>query len=147
MYEATSNMSKRELLQKLYAMEPKNPKLSSPEDVISTCIQYRNKKVEYFITLNLDNKNNLLKKQVMSKGTVNQSIVFSQEIFKVALRADALGIILCHNHPGGDPQPSKQDLELTSRIHQGCKLLGFNLLDHVIIARHGDFSFQQEGLL
>ncbi len=138
----------RLLLNELYAMETsKEYTLSNPEAVVVSLLPYRKKKTEHFVALYVDNKNRLICKRVISKGTVDQAPVFPREIVRHALLKQASGIVLGHNHPGGDPEPSLQDRELTSRIKRICLELGIRLLDHVIVTDTGHFSFQEHGYL
>lgn len=92
---------------------------------------------EHFVVMCLDNKNHMAGFHVVSVGSVAMSIVHPREVFKVALLANASGIILMHNHPSGDPTPSTEDTEITRRLRQCAELFGMRLLDHVIF---GDAS-------
>jgi DNA repair protein RadC len=83
----------------------------------------------------------------MAKGTVDQAPVFPREIIRVCLIKQASGIILAHNHPGGDPEPSLQDRELTTKIKRIAVELGIRVLDHIIVTETGHFSFQEHGYL
>ncbi len=139
---------KKELLQELYAMEKKSDyKFDGPEAAVAKLLPYRKKKIEYFVILLVDNKNRLIGKRVISKGTVDQAPVFPREIVRYALIKQASGIILAHNHPGGDPYPSLRDRELTQRVKQTCVDLGIRVLDHIIVASEGHFSFQEHGYM
>jgi len=136
------------LLNELYAMESKPEyTISNPEAAVVPLLPYRKKKTEHFIALFVDNKNRMISKKVMAIGTVDQAPVFPREIIRHALLKQASGIILGHNHPGGDPAPSLQDRELTSRIKRICVELGIRVLDHVIVTDTGHFSFQEHGYL
>ena len=137
-----------ELLSELYELEASQKfSLSSPEAAVLNLLPYRRKKTEHFIALAVDNKNRLICRKVMSRGTVDQAPVFPREIVRFALIKQASGIILAHNHPGGDPEPSLQDRELTTKIKRVCVELGIRVLDHIIIAETGHFSFQEHGYL
>ena len=138
----------RELLSELYAIESKHTDmLNSPEAVALKMLSYRDRKTEHFVTFLVDNKNHFLSKKLISKGTVDQAPVFPREILRYALLKQASGLILSHNHPGGDPNPSVQDREMPARIKKAAILLGIRLLDHVIVSRTGHYSFQEHGLL
>ena len=103
---------------------------------------------EHFLALHLDSKNKILCIDRVSTGSLNASIVHPREVFKSCMLSSCAALILLHNHPSGDPQPSKEDQELTKRLGEGCKLLGIRLLDHVIIGGDGNFmSFADRGLL
>ena len=92
-------------------------------------------------------KNNLLLKQEISRGTLNGSPVHPREVFAVAIRNSAAGIILLHNHPSGDPSPSSEDRKVTLQLAEAGKLLSIPLLDHIIIGNERYYSFKDAGLL
>ena len=107
-----------------------------------------NEAKEHFLALHLDSKNKILCIDQISTGSLNASIVHPREVFKSCLLSSAAAILLVHNHPSGEPKPSKEDEQLTQRLKEGCDLLGLRLLDHVIIGDEGDyFSFADHGLL
>lgn len=101
---------------------------------------------EHFIALHLDGKNRIACLDRVSVGSLNQSIVHPRELFKTACLSSAAAILLIHNHPTGDPSPSREDLEITRRIKEAGDLLGIKVLDHIII---GDsyLSFAEQGLI
>lgn len=119
---------------------------TSPEQVFNTFYFLRQETKEYFFAIHLDGKNRICCIDEVSVGSLNQSIVHPREVFKTALLSSAAAIILLHNHPTGDPTPSREDLEITRRIKEAGDLLGVKLLDHIII---GDsfISFVSQGLL
>ena len=88
---------------------------------------------EHFCIAMLDRKGNLLGLNTVSIGTLNSSAVHPREVFKPAIVIGAASIILCHNHPSGDPTPSKEDVDVTSRLKQAGEILGIEVLDHVVI--------------
>jgi DNA repair protein RadC len=96
---------------------------------------------ESFWVALVDNKNRLLSFSRVAQGTVDQVAVHSREILSLALECKASGLILVHNHPGGDPTPSHQDRELTDRVKKAGAELGIRVLDHVIVAEESSFSF------
>lgn len=103
---------------------------------------------ESFITCHLDNKNRLIAIETVSVGSLTASIVHPREVFKSALLSSAAAIVAVHNHPSGDPEPSREDLDITRRLKEGAELLGIRFLDHVIIGRDGRFvSLADRGLL
>ena len=89
----------------------------------------------------------LLRDILISKGTVNASLATPREIFIEALRYQAVSLILVHNHPSGDPEPSEEDRLLTRRMEEAGKLIGIRLLDHIIIGDASYVSFRERGLL
>jgi DNA repair protein radc len=103
--------------------------------------------VEEFWVALVDNKNRLMAWERVGKGTVDETPVYPREVLALALKHQASGVILAHNHPGGDPQPSIQDRDLTRRIAASARELGLRVLDHLIVAEKGHFSFQDAGLL
>lgn len=107
----------------------------------------RHETKEHFIGLHLDSKNRLLCMEIVSVGSLNASIVHPREVYKSALLSSAAAIVFVHNHPSGDPTPSREDIELTSRLKQASDLLGIRLLDHVVIGSGRHFSFADSGLL
>ncbi len=107
----------------------------------------RHKEVEEFIMLALNNKSVLLDEFVISKGTVNSSFASPREIFIQALRVKAVNIIVMHNHPSGDPTPSKNDIITTNNILQAGNILGIKLIDHIIIGDNEYVSFKEKGLI
>ncbi|THB67900.1 MAG: DNA repair protein RadC [Desulfovibrio sp.] len=92
----------------------------------------------------VDTKNRLISWERVAKGTVGQAPLYPREVLAAALKHEAAGIILVHNHPGGDPNPSRQDVELTERIARAAHDLGVRLLDHVIVCEDDYYSFQSE---
>jgi len=102
---------------------------------------------EEFRILLLDRANQIIKSENISKGGVSGTVVDARIIFKSAIENLASGIILCHNHPSGNPKPSQADVNLTSKLSQAGKLLEINILDHVIIAGDDYYSFADEGQL
>lgn len=107
----------------------------------------RHETKEHFVGLHLDSKNRLLCLEIVSVGSLNASIVHPREVYKSALLSSAAAIVFVHNHPSGDPTPSREDIELTSRLKQASDLLGIRLLDHVVIGSGRHFSFADSGLL
>lgn len=104
---------------------------------------------ELFVALLLDGKNRITSIHQISQGSLNQSIVHPREVFKAAILANAAAIILCHNHPTGDPSPSKEDIDITRRLKDAGEILGIKILDHVIIDVESDayLSFVASGLI
>ena len=104
-------------------------------------------KIEQFRILFLDTRNNLIADECQARGTVNHTPVYPREVVKRALELHATAIILAHNHPSGDPTPSRADIEMTTQISEACAALGVLLHDHVIIGNGTWLSFRKEGLL
>ena len=109
--------------------------------------EFRNQRKEYFIALLLDGKNRIIKRVQISEGSLNQSIVHPKEVFSQAVRESAAAVILIHNHPTGDPTPSREDTEVTRRLKEAGDLLGIKVLDHIIIGDGSFLSFVDKGML
>ena len=124
-------------LGKRYNQSKQQPitKISSPEDVFNH-LRYNleNKKQEEFHIIILDNQNKIIETHMISKGILDAAIVHPREVFKPAIKASASKIILIHNHPSGNPDPSPEDLNITSKLKEAGKLIDIQVLDHVIIA-------------
>lgn len=95
----------------------------------------------------LNTKNTLIRDSLIFRGTVNLSVASPREIFIEALRYHAVSVILIHNHPSGDPSPSREDQRMTAQIKEAGALLGIRLLDHIIIGNQTYFSFKERGIL
>jgi DNA repair protein RadC len=102
---------------------------------------------ERFIALALDSKNRLMREITVSEGDLNSSIVHPREVFRPLIAMSAGAVIFVHNHPSGDPTPSQRDVDVTQRLRQVGDLLGIKVLDHVIVATAGFYSFQSHGFL
>lgn len=122
--------------------------IRSPEDGANYCMEeMRFLSQEHFITLYLNTKNQVLHKQTIFIGSLNASIVHPREVFKEAFRRSAASIICLHNHPSGDPTPSREDIEVTKRLVECGKIIGIELLDHIIIGEHKFVSLKEKGYL
>ena len=103
---------------------------------------------EALAVLSLDTKNKINSITVASLGSVNSSIVHPREIFKTAILSNASSIIISHNHPSGNPSPSKEDISITSRLKECGRILGIELLDHIIVGEDNNYiSLKEKGLL
>lgn len=109
---------------------------------------FRNADREMVVVVSLDTKNAPVALEIVSVGNVNSSIVSPREIYKHAILNNATSIICFHNHPSGDKEPSKEDYRVTNIIGEAGKVLGINLLDHIIVCESGQyFSFREEGVI
>lgn len=123
-------------------------KFTSPDQVRDlVCSRLGHLTKEEFWILLVDNQNRLILFDQVLRGTVDQTAAYPREILELALRHHASGIILVHNHPGGDPTPSQQDRALTETISRLCSDLGLRLLDHLIVVGNDFSSFRALGLL
>ncbi|KYD20970.1 MAG: JAB domain-containing protein [Caldibacillus debilis] len=102
---------------------------------------------EHFVCLYLNTKNQVIHKQTVFIGSLNASIVHPREIFKEGLKRSAASIICFHNHPSGDPTPSREDIDVTKRLKECGKILGIELLDHIIIGDRKYISLKEKGYL
>ena len=107
----------------------------------------RDHKKELFLALLLDNKNRILREVQISEGSLTASIVHPREVFAPVVRESAAAVLFIHNHPSGDPTPSREDLDITARLRQAGELMGVKVLDHIIIGREGYVSLADRGLL
>lgn len=119
----------------------------SSKDVDENMKEYQKADREMFILLLLDSKNNVLKIEPHTIGTVDGCAVYPREIFKSAILNSASSIICVHHHPSGDPLPSEADRQITKQIVNGGHLLGVKVLDHVVLGKDSYFSFADEGLI
>ncbi|MBU1019679.1 MAG: DNA repair protein RadC [Firmicutes bacterium] len=126
----------------------RNETLQSPEEIYQYLKnELEMKTQEHFIALFLNTKGGLIKKETLFIGSLNTSLVHPREIFKHAVLNSAAGIIICHNHPSGDPTPSKADIEVTKILHQNSIMMDIILLDHIIIGKDKYFSFKEKGII
>jgi DNA repair protein RadC len=121
-----------------------NKKITSADDVYNELQEYHHKKQEYFLCLYLDGANHLCETRVITIGTLNQSLVHPREVFAPAVEKRCASIIVAHNHPSGILAPSSEDMEVTKRLKESGKLLGIELLDHVIFTSDGYMSLRDE---
>ncbi|MBI4656745.1 MAG: DNA repair protein RadC [Elusimicrobia bacterium] len=119
----------------------------SPQDVWKELKDIRERKKEHFIVLYLDTRNQEIKQEVVSVGTLNANLVHPREVFEPAVKNLAAQIITAHNHPSGSAEPSEDDLVLTKRLVEAGKILGIEMIDHVIVTKDGYLSFKEKGLL
>lgn len=123
-------------------------KFDSPDKLAEYYMEsMRHYATECVMLVMLDNKGHMLGEHIISKGTVNASLISPREIFILALKHDASSIILIHNHPSGDPAPSKADRQITGQVHECGKLMNIPLIDHIIIGDHTYSSFKELGLI
>ena len=90
-------------------------------------------------------RHEVIRKVMASKGTLSSCLVHPRDVFRVAVRLNAGGVIVAHNHPSGNPEPSGGDVELTVRLYKAGKLIGIDVLDHLIVAKHGYLSLRERG--
>ena len=125
----------------------KNRRITSSRDVYQMFKHLVHSPREVFLSLHVDSKNKIICIDTVSQGSLNASIVHPRELFSSAILSAAAGLIFIHQHPSGDPEPSREDLELTTRLQDGAKLLGIRVLDHIIIGSGRYISLADQGLV
>jgi DNA repair protein RadC len=121
--------------------------ITRPRDVLALCQEIRASSVENLAVLSLDTAGRLLDKQVVAVGAVARVGVAPREVFVSSIVAQATSIVLVHNHPSGNVRPSAEDVAFTGRMVEAARLLGIDLLDHLIVGRRAFFSFREGGLM
>jgi len=117
------------------------------EDVWKLCTDICESKKENFLAFYLDTQNHLIERQIISVGTLNTSLVHPREVFEPAISLHSASIIIAHNHPSDDLSPSVEDRKITERLIESGKILGIEIIDHIILSKVGYFSFQEKNLL
>ncbi len=130
------------------ASDEQRPVLRSPDDAARRLIPFlRDREKESFVVMVLDAQNALRTLAEVSSGTLNASLVHPREVYRVAIENGAAAILVAHNHPSGNPEPSSEDLEITRQLVESGKILGIPLHDHLIIAGNRFTSFAERGLI
>ncbi len=133
------------LVKRFYTDDQTNEiKISSSQDVISLTYDLRDKKKEHLVCLYLNARNVLLKKEVISIGLLDKTLLHPREIFYPATELNAASVILVHNHPSGDSTPSEKDVEIVEKIAQAGEIMGISVIDFVIISEKGNYSFYEK---
>ncbi len=142
--KATSLLAAFELSKRALDIEDNNVILiQKPKDVIVQVAEIRKQKKEYFIALFLNARNQLVHKETISIGTLTASLVHPREVFEPALRNSAASVIVVHNHPSGDTEPSSHDIDITNRLIEAGTVLGIDLLDHIIVSANSYSSLKE----
>lgn len=121
--------------------------IESSKDVVDLFSYLRNEPQEHFCSVLLDSRNQIIRTITVHKGTINMSIVGPREVFRDAIREAAASVIVVHNHPSGDPEPSPEDVDITSKLVEIGKMLDMPVIDHVIIGNPRWVSFREKGLI
>lgn len=119
----------------------------TPDDVWQELKDLRELKKEHFVVFYLDSRNQEIKREVISIGSLNVNFVHPREVFEPAVRNVAAQIILAHNHPAGNPEPSDDDFKITKRLVEAGKILGIEVIDHIIVTKSGFLSFKERNLI
>lgn len=120
-----------------YLMPAERPVISDTDDAVQQLGHIRDKKQEYFVVLTLDGANRLISNTVVFQGTLTQSLVHPREVFAKAIEDRAANIIVAHNHPSGNVEPSPEDCEITWKLKEAGELLGIRVLEHIIVSKYG----------
>ncbi len=142
--KACFELGKREDLEP----ELKNFDIKEPEAVVKAIrASIKDKAKEHFKLILLNPRNKIIGISTISIGTLNASLVHPREVFKDAITHSAASVILAHNHPSGDPEPSEDDIKITKKLVDSGKILGIEVLDHIVIGKSNFFSFKERGLI
>ena len=125
----------------------KSSLILSPGDIWQELKDIRGHKKEHFVVFFLDARNQEIRREIISVGTLNANLVHPREVFEPAIAHSAAQIIVAHNHPSGNPEPSGEDRVITTRLRDAGKILGIEILDHVVVAREQFSSFKDCGYL
>lgn len=122
--------------------------IRSPRDAADLLIeQLRYLQKEHFVCLFLNTKNHIISQETLSMGSLNASIVHPREVFRAAIKCSSASVIFAHNHPSGDPTPSPEDVALTKRLVEAGKIIGIEVLDHLVIGDMKFVSLKEQGLM
>jgi DNA repair protein RadC len=128
--------------------EPVTFEITTPRAVVKAIrASIQDKAKEHFKLLLLNTRNRIIGIAAISTGTANASLVHPREVFKAAIAHGAASVVLAHNHPSGNPEPSDDDVSLTRRLVEAGRLLGIEVLDHIIVTHKDSISFKEKGLL
>jgi DNA repair protein RadC len=142
--KACFELGKREDLEP----ELKDFDIKNPESVVKAIrASIKDKAKEHFKLILLNPRNKIISISTISIGTLNASLVHPREVFKDAIVHSAASVVLAHNHPSGDPEPSEDDITITKRLIEAGKILGVEVIDHIIVGKNGFFSFKEKGLI
>lgn len=134
-------------LAKRFYVEPDKMNIKVSKDIANLLNEYSSKNQEHFITVTLDGANNVINVRVVFIGTLNKSIVHPREVFAPALSDRAASIVIAHNHPSGNAEPSIEDILMTRKLKEAGEIIGIEIIDHVIITKKNHYSFQGNGKL
>ena len=146
--KACTILAAAELVQRALKVQDESlPIVQSVKDVVLQVSYLREKTREHLMAIYLNARNELLYRKHIFTGTLNASLIHPREIFEEALKHNAASVILVLNHPSGDAEPSQDDLEITKRIQEAGKIMGIDVLDHIIITKTKIFSFKEKKLI
>ncbi len=122
-------------------------KITCANDILPILRDISNKRQEYFVCISLNGANEIIEKRIVTVGLLDRSQVHPREVFADVITDRAASVILCHNHPSGELRPSNSDLKIHEQLTEAAKILGIKVLDHIIVAQSGYYSFQEQGLI
>jgi len=151
-YNIKPNITKQEIIalanQLIDTLFAKGEIITSPEDTRSYLkVQLGHLEHEVFAVLLLNNKHQIIHFEKLFRGTIDGASVYPREIVKLALKHNAAAIIISHNHPSGNPEPSDADINITNRVKEACALVDIRLLDHIIVGSGKSASLAERGVL
>ena len=121
-------------------------KITTATDTLPLLADIAGKQQEHFLCISLNGANEVIEKRTVTIGLLDRSQVHPREVFADVIADRAAAVIFAHNHPAGDPKPSDADLAIHEQLTQAAKILGIRVLDHIIVAKTGHYSFQETGL-
>lgn len=134
-----------ELGRRFYAI--RDNRVAMPKDVFPLISHFADRKQEYFICISLNGAHEVISARRVTQGLVNRTVVHPREIFADPITDRACAIVVAHNHPSGNIEPSKEDIDITSRLREAGDILGIPLLDHIVFSTSAYFSFVEHGLI
>lgn len=144
---AAQLLAAAELGRRLWPDGDAAPLVRGPEQIYELTRDIRALNREHFVGFYLNSRHQVLRRDIISIGSLNASIVHPREVYLPAIALSAASLVLAHNHPSGDPTPSEEDLAITRRLQEAGRLLGIELVDHVVVARDAYASFRERRLL
>jgi len=126
---------------------PPRPTVTSPLEVVNLVKDLDKKDREHFLCIHLNTRSVIIGVEEVTIGSLNAAVVHPREVLKGALLNNAAGIILVHNHPSGDSDPSEDDIEITKRLVKACEIMGIEALDHIIVGGGNYFSFKEKNIM
>ena len=146
--KATTLLAAFELAKRALEVNDTNlPTIATPKDAVAQLIELRQNKKEHFVVLYLNARRQLIHKETISVGTLNANLVHPREVFEPALKNSAAQVVVAHNHPSGDPDPSEDDRMITKKLADAGNMMGIEVMDHVIMGKSSYFSFKEQKLL
>jgi len=128
-------------------LQKDKPQILSPQTIFDSLVDLRKSKKEQLVALYLDTRNYEIQREIISIGTLNANLVHPREVFEPAVKNLASSLILVHNHPSNDTEPSKDDIEITKQLVEAGKIMGIEVVDHIVISESKFYSFADHGKL